>query len=426
MKKGLLILIVGIAICFCLTGCNSDKNDSNGKTVDKYTMDFDKDGSKETFYLTKKGKGKEAEFKLWYKKDGLKKLIEKSLALNDGTKLFLYEADKNYVVLNIAQSTLGKNAKVYVYYVNNGKCQIADKISGAQIFKKKDELFVLKGSYCRFDNELQAWNATSEQEYHVTIAGGKIVDYKSKELSQKEFEKYNNAKEVWSDIEKQINKEYGYESINAVKYIDRDDGTIDVNVVTTLPNSDKIKQYVTLTKSADELRGELKLKGGNKELSFDGDLFNNLEQNIVVEKYKNNKESLYKYTVYSSNGKKIYTENEIHREPLVNRVDDKIVSVSWSAGTGVDMVRYFDLDNCKKSKVFETPLDVRDKKVITYDGKSIVIQNMFDKSEFYKKISLKGVSSVTVEAEFLDDNKIKVKYATGEDYKDKVEVIKLK
>ena len=68
MKKGLLILIVGIAICFCLTGCNSDENDSNVKTVDKYTMDFDKDGSKETFYLTKKGKGKEADFELWYKK----------------------------------------------------------------------------------------------------------------------------------------------------------------------------------------------------------------------------------------------------------------------------------------------------------------------------------------------------------------------
>ena len=58
MKKGLLILIVGIAICFCLTGCNSDENDSNVKTVDKYTMDFDKDGSKETFYLTKKAKEK--------------------------------------------------------------------------------------------------------------------------------------------------------------------------------------------------------------------------------------------------------------------------------------------------------------------------------------------------------------------------------
>ena len=276
MKKGLLILLVGIVISLSLAGCNSEKKDSNGKTADKYTMDFDKDGSKETFYLTKKGKGKEADFELWYKKENSKKLIEKSTALNDGTKLFLYEADKNYVVLNFAQSTLGKDAKVYVYYVNNGKCQIADNISGAQIIKKKDDLFVLKGSYCQFDNELQAWNATSEQEYHVTIAGGKIVDYKSKELSQKEFEKYNNAKEVWSDIEKQINKEYGEKSTNAVKYIDRDDGTIDVNVVTTLPNGDKIKNYVTLTKNGSDLNRVESLKDGNKKLSFNGNSFNDI------------------------------------------------------------------------------------------------------------------------------------------------------
>ena len=107
---------------------------------------------------------------------------------------------------------------------------------------------------------------------------------------------------------------------------------------------------------------------------------------VEVETYKENEEVLYKYTLLNSEGKNVYEETGLYREPNVEQLDNEVVRVGVSAGSSVYQVRYFDTINSKISEIYYTPWDEYNNKLIRFENKKMIIQDMFDKSNYYKEV----------------------------------------
>ena len=56
---------------------------------------------------------------------------------------------------------------------------------------------------------------------------------------------------------------------------------------------------------------------------------------VEVETYKENEEVIYKYTLLNSEGKNVYEETGLYREPNVEQLDNEVVRVGVSAGSSV-------------------------------------------------------------------------------------------
>lgn len=141
---------------------------------------------------------------------------------------------------------------------------------------------------------------------------------------------------------------------------------------------------------------------------------------VEVETYKENEEVLYKYTLLNSEGKNVYEETGLYREPNVEQLDNEVVRVGVSAGSSVYQVRYFGTINSKISEIYYTPWDEYNNKLIRFENKKMIIQDMFDKSNYYKEVKLDmrdtaDPNSAIKSAEFLDDNTVKVTYFSEDD-----------
>lgn len=144
--------------------------------------------------------------------------------------------------------------------------------------------------------------------------------------------------------------------------------------------------------------------------------------NIEVESYNGKDTVLYKYTIYNNQEKKIYEEDDLNKEPVIEELDNGIISIVTSAGTGLCMVQYYDKLNARVSDIFTNPLDLKGEKVIYFDKNKLVVQDIFNKLNYYKEIQLNTTdtadpNNAIKSAEFIDDDKIRVIYFSGTDYK---------
>lgn len=148
--------------------------------------------------------------------------------------------------------------------------------------------------------------------------------------------------------------------------------------------------------------------------------------NIEVESYNGKDTVLYKYTIYNNQGKKVYEDDDLSKEPVIEELDNEIISIVTSAGTGLCMVQYYDKFNDRVSDIFTNPLDLKGEKVIFFNKNKLVVQNIFNKLNYYKEIKLNTTdtadpNNAIKSAEFIDDNQIRVIYFSGTDYKEVTE-----
>lgn len=152
--------------------------------------------------------------------------------------------------------------------------------------------------------------------------------------------------------------------------------------------------------------------------------------NIEVQSYYEKDAVLYKYTIYNDQKKKIYEDEDLNKEPIIEELDNGIISIGNSAGTGLWLVKYYDKLNARVSDIFTNPLDLKGEKVIYFDKNKLVVQNIFNKSNYYKEIKLNTTdtadpNNAIKSAEFIDDDTIRVVYFSGTDYKEVTETFHL-
>lgn len=143
----------------------------------------------------------------------------------------------------------------------------------------------------------------------------------------------------------------------------------------------------------------------------------------------------YSYEINDYNGQTLFSQKNLTKQPKREYVSTDIVGISIQAGTGLStkQTTYFDLENSRVSEVFTYALTAKGNYVVyaSYESEqhNIIVQNIFDKSAYYKTYTLENISPVA--ADFVTDCKISndyvatITYVSGEDYTETEITIKI-
>ncbi|MBE7013490.1 MAG: hypothetical protein E7416_05425 [Ruminococcaceae bacterium] len=147
----------------------------------------------------------------------------------------------------------------------------------------------------------------------------------------------------------------------------------------------------------------------------------------ITESYSitKNEDLTYSYEITDKNGKVLLYDNSA-REPKIEQVNTNVLGVSIQTGTGLstNWAIYCDVEKSQISETFNYVLGAQGDYVIYANLEnskhSIVVQNIFDKTAYYKTHILEDASSVA--ADVVVDFKLKgedraiVTYLSGEKY----------
>ena len=139
-----------------------------------------------------------------------------------------------------------------------------------------------------------------------------------------------------------------------------------------------------------------------------------------------NEDNTYSYTFTDLNGTVLFEEEKAAREPRINQITATVYELKTQSGTGLstNWAVYCDVENSKVSEIFYYVLGAQGNYVVSAnyeDGKHfITVQNIFDKSAYYKTYELENVSPVAADfalgCEFENESKATITYLVGEDY----------
>ena len=141
---------------------------------------------------------------------------------------------------------------------------------------------------------------------------------------------------------------------------------------------------------------------------------------------KQQADKTYSYEITDYKGKILDYEDNLTREPKRQKVSTDIVGICIQSGTGLstNYVKYYDLENCKISQTFYHVLAAKDDYVVCADYRDgehyIVVQDIFNKEQYYKEYKLENVSPVVadfvVDCYFKTKGNVSITYLSGEDY----------
>ena len=134
----------------------------------------------------------------------------------------------------------------------------------------------------------------------------------------------------------------------------------------------------------------------------------------------------YSYEITDYKGRILDYEDNLTREPKRQKVSTDVVGISVQTGTGLstNYATYFDLENSKISETFYYVLTAKDGYVVYGDYRDgehfIVVQDIFDKEQYYKEYKLENVSPVAadfvVDGYFNTKGNVNITYLSGDDY----------
>ena len=286
MKKILTIMTISIIV---LVGCDTSENittkkekiktstdyykDEIKKMTDKdiYKMiveDYDNDGEKEAFILVNKEEDKENKFELWFLCGKNSQKLSDEFVATEDTTIELFIKNKNYIIFNVAQLRQNDSMYTEIYKVKENKAVKVFKQNKINLFLENEELYAYDYSYSVLQPEFNEWMSLSQQKYHIKWNGKKEMcqDYDVKTLSEEKFSKISKADDVKNLIKKQIKKRYGKKTTNIeYKYFEREDKSVDINIIVTTKDGSKYKYYVSTSVINNTLGTNIIMSEGNKE-----------------------------------------------------------------------------------------------------------------------------------------------------------------
>lgn len=139
-----------------------------------------------------------------------------------------------------------------------------------------------------------------------------------------------------------------------------------------------------------------------------------------------NDDLTYSYKITDKNGEVLFSDENSAKEPKIEQLNTNTLSVSVQTGTGLSTkwTVYCDVENSRVSQTFFYVLAAQGDYVVYADyenGKhSIVVQNIFDESAYYKTYTLENCSPVAadivVDSKLNGEGSVIITYLTGENY----------
>lgn len=131
------------------------------------------------------------------------------------------------------------------------------------------------------------------------------------------------------------------------------------------------------------------------------------------------------YDIYNSEGEVVLSE-KTDRPLEINMINDDIIDIEIGMGTGIIIHKYYSIGDNIFSQEFPYVLSNLDKLIAYIDvpkekpleNRKVIVQNIFDKSLFYKEFQLdfSNVDTPVIEAKFSKDGEsLQLTYLSGEE-----------
>lgn len=146
------------------------------------------------------------------------------------------------------------------------------------------------------------------------------------------------------------------------------------------------------------------------------------EKNYVVVKDDG---SNYSYTIFNDNKEAVYRGNLGNKSPTVEFVNENLIDIHYSMGTGLINHKYYSIARDCISREYFYVAAVYDELIAyiyvpdenAFENRRLVIRNIFDSTVYFKETALdfSRVDTPITEAEFINDGaQLKLKYYSGD------------
>lgn len=143
-----------------------------------------------------------------------------------------------------------------------------------------------------------------------------------------------------------------------------------------------------------------------------------------------NTNGTYTLTLYDKEGNEV-TKEEYPKEPNVWDIGNGIIEISLDLGPAVITYRYYDVNIKKLSTAYPNSLAVSGHRIVTVTENKLIVQDMFDKSqyyvEFHRDFAHKLYDPVFAigDVKFLKDNKLLFQWLEGNNSLPKEDIVDL-
>lgn len=234
--------------------------------------DFDQNGKKEAFVLTKDNKkGDENEFELWFLNSSSHEKLIDSFTASDNTSVELLNTNNKYILFNKCQIRQNDEMKFVIYGVKDNKAIELFSQKKLNLFIEKDELYAFNYSYSVLESGFKDWMSLSEQKYHFKWDEDNEIckEYRANMISEDKFMDMSQSKEVKEKVYQEIkSKCLGKIKDMEYTYLVREDETLDINIIVTIKDGSKYKYCATVLCKDNTLGTDIELFEGNKEESI--------------------------------------------------------------------------------------------------------------------------------------------------------------
>ena len=139
-----------------------------------------------------------------------------------------------------------------------------------------------------------------------------------------------------------------------------------------------------------------------------------------------NEDQTYSYKIFDRKGNVLFGDDRCAQEPRIEKVTDRVYSVTVQAGTGLatNWAVFCDMESRRVSETFHYVLMAQGDYVIYVarenEQTSIVVENIFDKAAYCKAYPLSGCSAVAGDvvlgAQPAGEDIAEVTYLAGDNY----------
>ena len=143
----------------------------------------------------------------------------------------------------------------------------------------------------------------------------------------------------------------------------------------------------------------------------------------------------FRYEVFNNEGE-VVMGGVGWRPPSFNIINDYILEISVSAGTGIQMVQYYLAEKDMLSEAFNTPILITNKLIGLFKWSDeydvvLIVRDIFDTEIYYNEFLLEDFANVAnpmdaiIQIEYLENIGLKITYLSGEYFNKKIAIFQI-
>ncbi len=144
-------------------------------------------------------------------------------------------------------------------------------------------------------------------------------------------------------------------------------------------------------------------------------------------------DAMYYCYIYNKNHGLVKKDGPFNKIPEIVLTEDELVRLTLQAGTGIETQwgYFYDINRNKISEIFQSIYDQSNQKVAYGGLDKVVVQDIFDRSKYYREFSsftspFSEVTMPILDVKFIKGGtSIEISYLTGANYEIVTEVIEL-